>query len=121
MKSKPLTKTTFLLLIPLCFLTALLLSRTLLAIAYSWVQEYSLEPSGKTEEEEEETSFEENGEVAVTRKVDYQNKSFPISRMRWVEDIEGVSYSGSVKLQHFIYNQSENRTTATYSGRLYPK
>ena len=59
--------------------------------------------------------------VTVTRSIVYDGNVTPTLTLSWTENIDGSSYSGTLRLINSRYNESANQTTATYYGTLYKK
>ncbi len=119
MKFKLHTKAAFPLLVLFSFLAALLISMILFS-AISFQENESSSGSGSILETERDYLKLDN-KIGVTRSVIYPNNLFPPSLIRWTENIENISYNGSVSLIYFLYDRAENTTTATYKGILYPQ
>ena len=58
------------------------------------------------------------GIISVERQIIYNGKITPTSTLEWKEEIDGVSYSGTLKLVFYTYNTTQNTTIAWYSGTL---
>ena len=71
-----------------------------------------------TLEEHEDTYASTRGKILnVTKEFTYSGIITPSSSLSWTESSGGVTYSGTLYLQSFYYNN--NKTVATYKGTLY--
>ena len=55
--------------------------------------------------------------ISVTRQMKYNGIVTPSAQISWEEEINGVNYTGVLKLSS--YAQSSGQTIATYKGTLY--
>lgn len=58
------------------------------------------------------------GVISVERQIVYSGKITPNSTLEWREEIDGISYHGTLNLVFYTYNKTQNTTTAWYSGTL---
>ena len=56
--------------------------------------------------------------VTVTRSIVYNGNVSPSTSLSWTENIDGYTYSGTLRLTRSTYNESTNKTTAVYYGTL---
>lgn len=66
----------------------------------------------------EELTLNARGNISVDRQIVYNGKVTPPATLVWVEEISGVTYSGTLKLKFYTYSVEENKTTACYTGVL---
>ena len=59
--------------------------------------------------------------ITVTKRIVYNGEITPSASLSWTEKIDGISYSGTLRLMSFNYDPSTNQTTTTYYGTLYKK
>ncbi len=65
-----------------------------------------------------ETSYSTDSDsIYVTRKLTYEGYVTPPLEMEWIETIDGVTYTGTLKLRS--YSRTDNSTVAVYVGTLY--
>ncbi|MBR4059321.1 MAG: hypothetical protein IKK03_05715 [Lachnospiraceae bacterium] len=55
--------------------------------------------------------------LSITKEFTYDGTVTPSSSLSWTESSGGVTYSGTLYLKSFYYNNS--KTVATYKGTLY--
>ncbi len=108
-------------------LSAFLLSFVLLASSITMMAQDSASRSGYTEDgiyyevyfviPEKDVDFCADGVEHVMVKRTYDSIIVPPSTLDWEEEIDGELYSGTLKLQSYVFQG--NKTIATYYGALY--